>query len=137
MLEPTMMTWRLTIHVLAATIWVGGQFLLAGAVGPLRRVSDDAVTAAARTFSRLAWPAFAVLILTGVWNLMAMHLARASIERQVTVFVKIAVALLSGVGAAIHQLGTSKPALAIGGALGALGSVAALFLGILIRTGAG
>lgn len=137
MLEPTLMTWRLVIHVLAASVWVGGQFLLAAAVSPLRRISDDAVKVAARTFSRLAWPAFAVLILTGVWNLMAMNLSGASVERQMTIFVKILVALLSGVGAAIHQIGTSRAALAIGGTLGAVGSIAALFLGILIRTGVG
>lgn len=137
MLEPTLMTWRLVIHVLAATIWVGGQFLLAAAVAPLRQISDDAVKAAARTFARLAWPAFGVLILTGIWNLMAMNLSGASVQRQVTILVKILVALASGVGAAIHQIGTSKAALAVGGALGALGSVIALFLGILIRTGVG
>src|SRR5699024_1126646 len=131
------MTWRLVIHVLAATIWVGGQFLLAAAVAPLRQISDDAVKAAARTFARLAWPAFGVLILTGIWNLMAMNLSGASVQRQVTILVKILVALASGVGAAIHQIGTSKAALAVGGALGALGSVIALFLGILIRTGVG
>jgi len=136
-LEPTLMTWRLVIHVLAATIWVGGQFLLAAAVAPLRQISDDAVKAAARTFARLAWPAFGVLILTGIWNLMAMNLSGASVQRQVTILVKILVALASGVGAAIHQIGTSKAALAVGGALGALGSVIALFLGILIRTGVG
>lgn len=137
MLEPTLMTWRLVIHVLAASVWVGGQFLLGAAVSPLRRISDDAVKTAARTFSRLAWPAFGVLILTGVWNLMAMNLSGASVERQMTIFVKILVALLSGVGAAIHQIGTSRAALAIGGTLGAVGSIAALFLGILIRTGVG
>lgn len=137
LLQPSLMTWRLVIHVLAASIWIGGQFLLAAAVGPLRRVSDDAVRAAARTFSRLAWPAFAVLIATGIWNLLAMDLTRLSTAHQVTVFVKILVALTSGVGAAIHQFGTSKPALAVGGTLGSLGAIAALFLGVLIRTGVG
>jgi hypothetical protein len=35
----------------------------------------------------------------------------------------------------VHQLGTSKAALAIGGAVGALASLGALWLGILLRTG--
>ncbi len=30
MLSPTATTWRLFLHVLAATIWIGGQITLAG-----------------------------------------------------------------------------------------------------------
>lgn len=137
MLSPTLMTWRLTLHVLAAAIWVGGQFLLASAVTPLRNVSDDAVKAAARSFSRLAWPAFAVLMLTGLWNLTEIGMTSRSTAFQMTVFLKIAVAIASGAGAAVHQIGTSRVALAVGGALGGLGAIAAVFLGILIRTGLG
>lgn len=137
MLEPTLTTWRLVLHVLAASVWIGGQFLLAAGVKPLRAVSDDAVKVAARTFSRLAWPAFALLILTGLWNLAEINLTGRSTALQVTVLVKILVALTSGVGAAVHQLGRSKAALAVGGTLGSLGSIAALFLGVLIGTGTG
>ena len=65
MLSPTSATWRLALHILAATIWVGGQFALAGVVPSLRRVSPDATRAAARAFARVAWPAFFVLVVTG------------------------------------------------------------------------
>ncbi len=54
---------------------------------------------------------------------------------QVTVFVKVGVALVAATAVAVHSLGTSKLALALGGAIGALASLAALFLGILLRTG--
>ncbi len=50
-------------------------------------------------------------------------------------FVKIAVAVAAAVFVLIHSLGTSKLALALGGALGLVCSLAALYLGILLRTG--
>jgi hypothetical protein len=44
----------------------------------------------------------------------------------------VAVAV-SGVGAAVHIIGKSKVALAVGGALSSLGAIAALFLGVLLH----
>jgi putative copper export protein len=134
-LSPTAATIRLFIHVLAAAVWVGGQFALAGLVGTLRRQSAEAPRAAARAFARLAWPAFAVLVVTGIWNLMAIDLTHTTTSYQITVFVKITVAIASGVFVLIHSLGRTKLALALGGALGALCSLGALYLGILLRTG--
>ena len=37
-------------------------------VSTLRRLGPDALRAAARAFSRVAWPAFGVLPVTGAWN---------------------------------------------------------------------
>jgi putative copper export protein len=134
-LSPTAATVRLFLHVLAATVWVGGQISLAGLVGTVRRQSPEAPRAVARAFAKLAWPAFAVLVITGVWNLTAVDLGNTTTAYQVTVFVKIAVAVSAGVFVLIHSLGRTKLALALGGALGLLCSLAALFLGILLRTG--
>jgi putative copper export protein len=58
-------TVRLFLHVLAATIWVGGQLTLAALVPVLRRFGADALGAAARRFNQVAWTAFGVLIVTG------------------------------------------------------------------------
>lgn len=135
MLSPTATTIRLFLHVLAATVWVGGQFALAGLVGTLRRQGPGATRAVARAFAKLAWPAFAVLVVTGIWNLTAIDLGNTSTRYQVTVFVKITVAVASAVFVLIHSLGKSKLALALGGALGGLCSLAALYLGILLHTG--
>jgi len=60
---------RLFLHVLAATVWVGGQLTLAGLVPGLRAISTEAPRIAARSFNRIAWPAFAVLVATGIWNI--------------------------------------------------------------------
>ena len=134
-ISPTLDTVRLFLHSLAAAIWVGGQFALAGVVPVLRAEAPHATKGAARAFAKLAWPAFAVLVITGIWNLVEVDIANTDTAYQVTVFVKIAVALTAATAVAVHSIGTSKLALALGGAIGALASLAALFLGILLRTG--
>jgi putative copper export protein len=134
-LSPTVATIRLFLHVLAATVWVGGQIALAGLVGTVRKQSAEGPRAVARAFARLAWPAFGVLVITGIWNLTEIDLGNTTTAYQVTVFVKITVAVAAAVFVLIHSIGTTKLALALGGALGALCSLAALYLGILLRTG--
>jgi putative copper export protein len=125
---------RLFLHLLAATVWVGGQLTLAGLVPGLRSLSPDAPRAAARRFNRIAWPAFAVLVLTGLWNLTEIDLGDRSTEYQVTLFVKLLVVAVSGVSAFFHTRATSKVGLAVGGALSGASALAALFLGVqLVR----
>lgn len=135
MLSPSTATIRLFLHVIAATIWVGGQFALAGIVPTLRRVAPESTKAVAQAFSRVAWPAFGVLVLTGMWNLMAIDITSTSGAYQGTVLLHIGLSMASGAFVVVHQLGQTKLALALGGALGALFSVIALFSGILLRTG--
>jgi uncharacterized membrane protein len=50
-------TVRLFLHVLAATIWVGGQLTLAALVPALRGTAEGVTRVAARAFNRVAWPA--------------------------------------------------------------------------------
>lgn len=136
MLSPTLTTVRLFVHVLAASVWVGGQIVLAGLVPSLRRSFPDATKVAARAFGRIAWPAFAVVVLTGFWNLSEIDVANTDTAYQITLFVKVALAIASGAAAAVHQVGRSKAALAIGGAVGLLAALGAMFCGYLLTTGA-
>jgi len=122
---------RLFLHVLAATIWVGGQFTLAGLVPGLRSLSPDASRAVARRFNRIAWPAFGVLIITGVWN-MAADTGVTRGKHGTTLALKLAVVAVSGLAAWAHSLSKSKLGLAFFGALSALSALAALFLGVLL-----
>src|SRR5215468_4907132 len=64
-------TVRLFLHVLAATVWVGGQLTLAALVPAVRGLGGNVTKAAARRDNQIAWPAFAVLVATGVWNMIA------------------------------------------------------------------
>jgi putative copper export protein len=135
MLSPSADTVRLFLHVLAASVWVGGQIVLAGLVPALRRVHPDAVKVAARAYARIAWPAFGIVVFTGIWNLADIDVANTTTTYQVTLFVKIALAVASGAAAAVHQAGRSRIALAAGGAIGLLGAIGAMFCGYLLTTG--
>lgn len=122
---------RLFLHVLAATVWVGGQITLGGLVPVLRRAGADIPRVAARQFGRIGWTAFAVLVATGAWN-MATYDGKDQDGYNVTIGLKLAFVVLSGVAAYIHQRGRSRAALAVGGAAALLFSLGALFLGIVL-----
>jgi len=126
-------TVRLFLHVLAATIWVGGQLTLAALVPVLRRFGAEVPRAAARRFNQVAWTAFAVLVITGVWNIVAV---RGQISHDAsyrnTLIVKLIVVAISGVTAALHARARSTLGLAVFGALTGASALAALFLGVLL-----
>jgi putative copper export protein len=125
-------TWtsiRLFIHVTAATIWVGGQLTLAGLVPGLRRLSPEAPRAVARRFNRIAWPAFAVLVATGIWNIVEVSPVWNS-EYGRTLSVKLVVVAVSGTAAFVHARARSRRGLAMFGALSGLAALTALFLGV-------
>jgi len=124
---------RLYIHVLAATVWVGGQLTLAGLVPGLRALDPNLPRTVARRFNRIAWPAFAVLVVTGLWNIAELDVTDASTDYQVTLFVKILVVALSGVSAGFHAGARSKVGLAVWGALTGVTALAALFLGVQLH----
>ena len=132
MLPADLDTVRLFLHVLAATVWVGGQLTLAGLVPGLRTLGPDAPRTVARRFNRIAWPAFALLVVTGVWNVAVVDPA-GSTEYAVTLFVKLAVVALSGVAAWRHSVSRTRSGLAVWGALTGVTALAALFLGVLLH----
>ncbi len=136
MLSPTADTIRLFLHVLAASVWVGGQIVLGGLVPRLRAAFPESTKVAAAAFARVAWPAFIVVVATGVWNLIDIGVSDTATNYQVTVFVHVFLSALTGISAAVHSLGRTKLALALGGALGLLTALAALFTGLLLSTGA-
>jgi len=124
-------TVRLFLHVLAATIWVGGQLTLAALVPTLRRLGAGLPKAAARSFNRVAWPAFAVLIASGVWNVIAER-DKVTGSYRTTLIVKLCVVAVSGVTAALHARSRSRAGLAVFGALTGASALAALFFGIVL-----
>lgn len=131
MLSVSWDTVRLFLHVLAATVWVGGQLTLAGLVPVLRRLGPQVPRAAARRFNQIAWPAFAVLVATGIWNIAALN-SKITGSYQVTLIVKLVVVALSGVTAVLHTRARTAAGLAVFGALTGVTALAALFLGVLL-----
>jgi len=124
-------TIRLFLHVLAATIWVGGQITLAALVPVLRRLGADIPRTAARRFNLIAWPAFGVLVLTGIWNIVAVR-SQISGSYETTLVVKLIVVVISGITAALHARARSTVWVAVFGALTGISALAALFLGVLL-----
>ena len=72
MLPFTLDTVRLSLHVLATCVWIGGQILVAALVPVMRGISHDAPRKMAERFGVVAWPAFGLAVVTGVWNLLAL-----------------------------------------------------------------
>ncbi len=132
MLAPALDTIRLTLHVLAATVWVGGQIVMVGLVGPARQLGGDAPKALARAFARMAWPAYLLLLVTGIWNVTAVHYSSQDSAWKAVLMAKIAVVILAGVAVGLHQRATTKGQLALWGSVGGVTSVAALVMGILL-----
>ena len=62
MLPFTLDTVRLSLHILAVCIWIGGQLVVAAAVPVLREVGADAPRLVARRFGQVAWPAFGLAL---------------------------------------------------------------------------
>ncbi len=122
---------RLSLHVLAATVWVGGQLTVVGLVPTARQLGEDAPRRIARAFSRLSWPAYAVLLVTGVWNVAAVDRGQGS-AWQAVLGAKITVVLLAGLGAWLHGRARSRLGLAVWGAVAGGASVVALVMGVVL-----
>ncbi|MEO8697786.1 MAG: hypothetical protein ABI658_30085 [Acidimicrobiales bacterium] len=136
MLSPSSATIRLFLHVIAASVWVGGQLTLAGLLPTLRTLDGEARRAIVNRFNKIAWPAFAVLVITGGWNMSAVDFNNRGTDYQITMFIKLTFVALSGIGAFLHTQAKTKPALALWGAIGGVSSVVTLFFGILLKTAA-
>lgn len=130
-LAPGLTAFRLTLHVLAAAVWVGGQITVAGLVPTARALSPDAPRQVAGAFARLSWPAYVVLVATGIWNVAAVAKGQPSTWTAVLV-AKIAVVALAGVSAWRHGASRSRTGLAVWGTITSLSSLAALIMGVLL-----
>jgi uncharacterized membrane protein len=133
MLPADLDTIRLVLHILGATVWVGGQLTMVGLLPVVRTLGDDAPRAVARRFNAIAWAGFALLFASGTWNMFEVGMEDRPTAYHVTMGVKMLAVGLSGAGALVHSLGRSRPALAIGGAAGLLGGIAALIFGVMLR----
>ena len=129
MLPVSWATVRVFLHVTAATVWVGGQLTLAGLVPGLRALAPDAPRTVARRFNRIAWPAYGVLVATGIWNIVDLS-PDWDTDYGRTVMVKIAVVAASGLTALLHARARTRRGLAIFGAASGLTALGALFIGV-------
>ncbi len=134
MLSPTLDSLRIFLHILAAGVWVGGQFVLAGVVPGLRKIGPEATKAAANGFAKVAWPAFIVAFATGIWNLLAQDLDSTS-EFNATLGIKLVLVVVAGFSAFQHSRSENRAVKALTGALGAVVGIVIMFLGVLLAGG--
>ena len=131
-LAPSLTALRLSLHVLAAAVFVGGQITMVGLLPEVRKLGGDGGVRIARAFAKVSWPAFGVLIVTGIWNVSADHASHTTGAWKTVLGVKIAVVALAGVAAWLHSRSTSRTSLAIWGSAAGIASIAALVLGVLL-----
>ena len=134
MIEPGLDSLRTFLHVLAASVWVGGQIVLGGLVPRVRKTNPDALKTIANGFARVAWPAFAVSVATGMWAILDIDVSAMDSSYHVTLGIKVVLVMLAGFAAAAHANTKSKLVLALGGAIGLLASLGALYLGGLLAS---
>jgi putative copper export protein len=92
---------RLSLHVLAAAVWIGGQIVVAGLMPTVRGFGPDAPGKVARAFARLSWPAFLVLLATGIWNVAAAPSPHSTAWNAV-LGIKILIVVLAGAAVGAH-----------------------------------
>ena len=131
----------LWLHVLGACVWIGGQIVVA-AVVPLTRGDPEMGRALGHRFQAVAWPAFGVLLVTGVINACADGITPttllASAEGR-TLGVKLLFVLVSGAAALAHVVTPARrrsPRLAaVLGGVSVLSAVVAALYGVVLAGG--
>jgi len=134
MISPTLDSLRIFLHLLAAGIWVGGQIVLGGLVPKLRKSHPEALITTAQGFARVAWPAFALLVVTGFWNIFDTDITALDTSYQVTLGIKIVLVAIGAIATLAHSASPSKRVKAIGGAIGLLSSLVIFYFGILLSS---
>jgi putative copper export protein len=123
---------RLFLHLLGATVWVGGQLIFVALVPVVRRFGPDVMRPVARHLTRILWAGFALLLVTGIWNLVAVDLSHQSSAYRTTLMIKLGAVALSGVAAAVHMVVSTPRARALWGTASGVGALAALLLGVVL-----
>ena len=131
MLPFTLDTVRISLHVLAVCVWIGGQLVVAALVPVLRELGPDAPRLAARRFGQVAWPAIGLAVITGIWNLLEIPSGQTT-EYQVTLGIKLLLVVASGVSAFVHQQTSSAAIRGATGGVGLIASLGALVMGVML-----
>lgn len=126
-------TIRIFLHILGVTVWVGGQVVMLSLLPVLRASGVEELPAqAAQAFQRVAWPAFALAFVTGIWNIFEVDMADATTAYSMTFGIKFLLVIISGLAAYIHAKSDKASIKGMTGALGFVSSLGALLLGFVI-----
>ncbi len=100
------------IHLLSATVWVGGLVVLGGLVPAVRKTTDDrsVIQAIAKRFGVMSWTALGLLVLTG--TLMVFDRVWTG-----TLITNIVLVMLSALLAVWHTMAAREQSPAVRGAI--------------------
>ena len=103
-MRPAVDVLRLSLHVGPATVWRGGMVVIAGLVPTLRSIDAAAPAKVMSAFAKISWPAYGLLVATGIWNILALpSMSALGINYQIALSLKILLAVASGLGAFVAQ----------------------------------
>lgn len=125
---------RTFLHLIGVAVWLGGQFVLAGMVPSIRRITPEALPTMAKAFAKMAWPAMCLMVVTGSWSLVSVESVDRTTEWTITVALKLLIVGVALAATLVHSTGRSKIALALGGALALAASTVAMYLGVLLAS---
>lgn len=121
---------RTLLHILGVTVWLGGQIVMLGLLPTLRKLGSDVPKEVAAAFGRVSWPAFGLIVVTGIWNILDLDLGNVSTGYNAAFGVKMLLVVITGLAAAMHQSTDKAAVRGITGALGFIASLAAFVLGV-------
>ncbi|HSG79694.1 MAG TPA: hypothetical protein VLD62_08950 [Acidimicrobiia bacterium] len=124
----------LWFHLVGMAVWIGGTITVGAIVPALRTsgASSEQLRAMARAFGRASWTALAVLVVTGIWQMVR---AEDGAISEVAFGIKLMLVGVAGSLALLHQMTarTASPAtrgivqgLILLASLGALAAAVAL-----------
>ena len=126
-------TVRVILHVLAVAVWVGGQIVVGAVVPVVGRAFPGSGKVAAKAFSRVAWPAFGIAVVTGLWGMLAIPSEETSTGWSMLLGIKMLLVLISGVGALVHQnAGDNAAKRGIAAGVSLLCALAAVVMGVML-----
>ena len=126
-------TVRIVLHVLAVTVWIGGQIVVGAVVPVVSRAYPGSGKVAAKAFSRVAWPAFGIAVATGLWSMLSIPSEETSSGWAMLLGIKMLLVLISGVGALVHQnAGDNAAKRGISAGVSLLFGLTALLFGVML-----
>jgi len=123
-------TLRIVLHLIGVAVWLGGQIVLLGLLPALRKIGGDAPRQVAAAYGRVAWPAFGLLVVTGIWNILAVDLSDVTTGYNAAFGIKMILVVVTGIAAWVHQRTDNVALRGITGGVGFVAALGALLVGV-------
>lgn len=123
---------RITLHLLGMAVWIGGQIIMMALLPVLRSAGDGVPAQAAAAFGRVAWPAFAVAVASGIWNILTIDMAGVSTGYNIVLGSKLLLVVLAGGATFMHQRATTASLRGATAGIGFLASLIVVVMGTML-----